>query len=109
MTEMHHPHLRLVSSLPPEDGVRVTKSFLIGNALTVEDRLLIVYNVLRIMLSEHDPDHECGPNTFYNRLASATFFLLAEFAAQFPKEAARMGIFVGAETSRRKRRKGAGR
>jgi hypothetical protein len=96
-SETHHPHLR---SVPPEDGVRMTKSFLIEHALAAEGlpapaRLLIVFNLLRILFDESEPDHDCGPNTHFNRLAGCTFMLLAEFSSQFPKEAAEFGIFVG--------------
>jgi hypothetical protein len=99
-----------LTAVPPDDGVRMTKSFLIGHALAAEGmpRLLIVFNVLRMMLDERDPDHGCGPNTYYNRMASCVFMLLAEFTSQFPKEAAELQVYVGAKTNKRRRGKGAG-
>src|SRR6516225_7890712 len=70
-------------------------SFLVEHVLMAPEgaRLILAYSLLRLMLDERDPQNGCTPNEHYNRLACATCLLLAEFAAQFPTEAAELEIF----------------
>jgi hypothetical protein len=81
---------------------RVTNSFLVEHVLMAPEgaRLILAYNLLRIMLDERDPQNRCTANEHYNRLACVSYLLLAEFAAQFPTEAAQMEIFWAARPKR---------
>lgn len=80
---------------------RVTTSFLVEHVLMAPEgaRLALAYNLLRVMLDER-PRDRCAANEHYNSLACVTCLLLAEFAAQFPKEAAELEIFWGARPKR---------
>src|SRR5690349_8094600 len=98
-----HPHLRLVGSDDDPGSQRVTNSFLVEHVLMAPEgaRLIMVYNVLRIMLDERDPQHRCTASEHYNRLACVTYLLAAEFEAQFPKEAAELEFFWAVKSKRR--------
>ena len=94
--------MRLFGSDDDPSPQRVSYSFLVEHVLTAPEgsRLILANSVLRIMVDERDPQNPCTANEHYHRLACVTYLLLAEFAAQFPKEAAVLEIFWAARPKR---------